>query len=78
MIFIDLEKALDWVPRELIWQALRAQSVSEHYIHYIMAIKNMYHQVSTKVRSPTGTSDEFDVKIGVHQVSALSPWYLIL
>ncbi|CAH2098203.1 unnamed protein product [Euphydryas editha] len=33
----------------------------------------MYHQVSTKVRSPAGTSDEFDVKVGVHQGSALSP-----
>lgn len=60
MIFIDLEKAFDWVPRELIWHALRAQSVPEHYI---MIVKDMtYHQVSTKVRSPAGTSDEFNCK----------------
>lgn len=70
MIFIDLERAFDRVPRELIWHALRAQNVPEHYI---MTVKDMYHQVSTKVRSPAGTSDEFDVKVGVHQGSTLSP-----
>lgn len=38
-----------------------------------MIVKDMYHQVSTKVRNPAETSNEFDVKVGVHQGSALSP-----
>lgn len=70
MTFIDLEKAFDRVPRELIWQALRAQGVPEHYIHLV---KDMYRDVTTKVRSPAGISEEFEVKVGVHQGSALSP-----
>ncbi|XP_063375027.1 uncharacterized protein LOC134662685 [Cydia amplana] len=70
MIFIDLEKAFDRVPRKLIWQSLRAQNVPEWYVHLVM---DMYKEVKTKVRSPAGTSEQFDVKVGVHQGSALSP-----
>ncbi|XP_045495975.1 uncharacterized protein LOC123694555 [Colias croceus] len=33
----------------------------------------MYHKVTTKVRSPAGLSKEFEVAVGVHQGSALSP-----
>ncbi|XP_039287339.1 uncharacterized protein LOC120352006 [Nilaparvata lugens] len=33
----------------------------------------MYHNATTKVRSPVGTSGEFSVEVGVHQGSALSP-----
>ncbi|XP_061724252.1 uncharacterized protein LOC133530355 [Cydia pomonella] len=58
------------VPRNLIWQALRAHSVSECYIDIV---KDMYNDVTTRVSCPAGLSDEFEVKVGVHQGSALSP-----
>ncbi|XP_063362869.1 uncharacterized protein LOC134651698 [Cydia amplana] len=70
MAFIDLEKAFDRVPRNLIWQALRAHNVPEYYIN---TVKDMYNDVTTRVRCPAGVSDEFEVKVGVHQGSALSP-----
>ncbi|CAH2098469.1 unnamed protein product [Euphydryas editha] len=70
MVFIDLEKAFDRVPRTIIWQALRAQNIPEHYIKLIM---DMYHNVQTCVSSPAGLSESFDVNVGVHQGSALSP-----
>lgn len=70
LVFVDLEKAFDRVPRKLIWQALRAQSVPEHYI---LVLQDMYNDVKTKVVSPAGISEEFEVKVGVHQGSTLSP-----
>lgn len=70
MIFIDLEKAFDRVPRTLIWQALRSQNVPERYIKLIT---DMYRNVQTSVRSPAGVSKSFDIEVGVHQGSALSP-----
>lgn len=70
MVFIDLEKAFDRVPRTLIWQALRFHRVPECYIRII---KDMYSNVHTSVRSPAGVSNSFDIKVGVHQGSALSP-----
>ncbi|CAK1603707.1 unnamed protein product [Parnassius mnemosyne] len=70
LIFIDLEKAFDRVPRELIWQALRAQLVQEHYIELL---KDLYHDVTTKVVGPAGKSEPFEVGVGVHQGSTVSP-----
>ncbi|KAI8431530.1 hypothetical protein MSG28_016030 [Choristoneura fumiferana] len=64
LVFIDLEKAFDKVPRELVWQALRAQEIPEAYI---TLIQDMYDDVSTQIKSPAGISDPFYVRVGVHQ-----------
>ena len=70
MVFVDLEKAFDRVPRELIWWALRRKGVMEREI---MAIKEMYSDIKTSVRVECERSESFDVKVGVHQGSVLSP-----
>ncbi|KAL0879367.1 hypothetical protein ABMA27_003133 [Loxostege sticticalis] len=70
MVFIDLEKAFDRVPRPLIWQALRAHNIPEYFVKLI---QDTYSDARTAVRSPAGLSESFDVKVGVHQGSALSP-----
>lgn len=70
IIFIDLEKAFDRVPRDLIWSALRNHGVPEKYVKLI---KDMYHEATTKIKCPAGISNSFPVKVGVHQGSVMSP-----
>ena len=70
LVFIDLEKAFDRVPRDLIWVALRAHNVPETYIRMI---QDTYDRATTKVRCTSGESADFPVKVGVHQGSILSP-----
>lgn len=67
LVFIDLEKALDFVPREFIWQALQTQLVPEHYIEIL---KDMYHSIKSRDCSPHGVGPE--IHITVHQGSTLS------
>jgi hypothetical protein len=46
MVFIDLEKAYDKVPRNVMWWALQKHKVSTNYI---TLIKDMYDNVVTSV-----------------------------
>jgi hypothetical protein len=46
MIFIDLEKVFDKVPRNIMWWALQKHKVSSKYI---TLIKDMYDNVVTSV-----------------------------
>ena len=71
MVFIDLEKAYDRVPREELWRCLREKMVPEKYVRLI---KEMYRDVKTIVGSGVGTTEGFKVKVELHQSSAISPF----
>jgi hypothetical protein len=75
MIFIDLKKAYDKVPRNVMWWALQKHKVSSKYI---TLIKDMYDNVVTSVRTSGGDTNDFPVNIGLHQGSALSPYLFAL
>src|SRR6266498_223783 len=75
MVFIDLGKAYDKIPRNIMWWALEKHKVPTKYI---TLIKDMYHDVVTCVRTCDGDTDDFPIKIGLHQGSALSPYLFAL
>src|SRR5437867_569717 len=68
--FVDLEKAFDRVPREVLWWALRRVEVEEWIINMI---KSMYEGCTTSVRMNGEDSENLEVNVGLHQGSLLSP-----
>ncbi|VDP25844.1 unnamed protein product [Heligmosomoides polygyrus] len=56
--FLDLEKAFDRVPREVIWYALRRHGVPEELIEWV---RILYSCPISRVRAPAGTSMEFPI-----------------
>ena len=45
---------------------------------YVGLIKDMYNNVVTRVRTSDGDTDDFPIRIGLHQGSALSPYLFAL
>jgi hypothetical protein len=75
MVFIDLEKTYDKVPRNIMWWALQKHKV---LTKYITLINDMYDNVVTSVRTSDGDTNDFPINIGLHQGSALSPYLFAL
>nr|GEX11952.1 retrovirus-related Pol polyprotein LINE-1 [Tanacetum cinerariifolium] len=75
LAFLDLEKAYDSVPRELIWKTLVDKGTSRRYIK---VIKDMYDGARTRGRTPMGNTDVVPVEVGLHQGSAISPYLFAL
>ena len=75
MCFVDLEKAFDRVPRKVIEWALRKKGVNEELVRAVM---RLYEGARTKIKVGTGMSEAFDVKVGVHQGSVLSPFLFVV
>ena len=69
--FLDLQRAFDSVPREIIWWALRAKAVPEAYIG---VIQDMYANTEAVVKTIVGHTKPFPITVGVHQGSVLSSY----
>ena len=65
--FVDLNKAFDRVPREVIRWAMHKLGVEEWLVSAIMS---MYTGAKTVVRTVYGNRNGFEVKFGMHQGSA--------
>ncbi|KAI8481620.1 hypothetical protein Bbelb_406210 [Branchiostoma belcheri] len=74
-MFVDLEKAFDRVPREVLWWAMRKLGVQEWLVR---VVQSMYCHARSSVRINGSYSSEFDVRVGVHQGSVLSPLLFII
>jgi len=73
--FVDLEKAFDRVPREVIRWAMHKLRVEEWLV---LAVMSMYTGAKTVVRTVYGNVNSFEVKVGMHQSSALSPLLFVI
>jgi len=71
VVFVDLEKAYDRVPREVLWRCLERRGV---LVAKMRVIKDMYNGVRTRVRTLVRGTDDFPTHIGLHQGSTLSPF----
>ena len=68
MCFVDLEKTFDRVPRRVMEWAMRKKGLPEILVKAVMSL---YEGAETKVKVESGLSEEFSVKLGVHQGSLL-------
>jgi len=55
-VFIDLKKAYDRVPHEVIWECLEKK---EALVMYTWAIKDIYNGVKMRVRASVGDTEDF-------------------
>ena len=74
-MFVDLEKAFDSVPWKVNWWALRKLGVGEWIVQLV---QGMYPYARSRVSVGEGFSQEFEVKVGVHQGSVFSPLLFII
>lgn len=65
------EKACGRVPRVEVWSCLLRKEVNEKYIRLI---QDRYLNSKTRVRCAAGTSDDFEITVGLYQGSALGPF----
>ena len=72
--FVDLEKTFDAVPREMVMATLRWMGVPEAEVRMV---EGTYEKAIAIVMVAEGTSDEFEVNIGLRQGSVLSPLLFI-
>jgi len=68
--FVDLEKAFDRVPREVISWAMHKLRVEEWLVSAVMS---MYSGAKTVVRTVYRNNKGFEINVGMHQGSSLSP-----
>ena len=73
--FVDLEKALDRVPKKVLWLGFRSLGVEEWAVS---VIPDMYSNARSQVRVNGQYSKEFGVEVGVHQGFVLYPLLSIL
>ena len=66
MCFVDLEKAVDRVPRKVLEYAMRKKVIAQVLIRSVMSL---YEGAKTRFRVDYELSEEFEAKFGMHRGS---------
>ena len=82
MAFVDLEKGFDRAPRKVLWWALRVAGVPEWLvkatISLVKVVQAMYVCARSRKCVSSSFSEVFEIRVGVHQRSVLSPLLFII
>ena len=70
LLFIDLEKAYDRVPFDLLWKTLKEYGIRSRLLS---SIQSLYNNCKICVRTNSNKSDYFQVQVGLRQECVLSP-----
>ena len=73
--FIDYAKAFDCVDHNKLWKILKKMGIPDHLTRLL---RNLYADQEATVRTGHGTTDWFQIGIGVRQGCILSPCLLNL
>ena len=73
MCFVDLVKAFDRVLRKVLEWAMRKKGIPNAFVRSVMSL---YEGAKTRVRVDSELPEELEVKVGMHQVSVLSPFLI--
>ena len=68
MVFNDLEKVYDIVPRQEAWRCMREKGVPENYV---MIVQDTYEGARTRVKSMI-------IDVLARGIKDLSPWCILL
>ena len=74
MCFADSEKTFDRVPRKVVEWAMGKKVIAEALIR---EVTSLYKGAKTKEKVGTHLCEEFEVNVGVHQGTVLSPLLLL-
>ena len=71
IVFVDFKKAFDSLHRGKLMQILSSYGVPKILVN---AIEQLYKDTFTKVLSPDGLTEQFEIKAGVLQGDTLAPY----
>ena len=72
MYFVDSENAFDRISRKVLVWTMRKKGMPYVLVRSVMSL---YEGAKTRVRVDSELSGEFEVKVGMHQVSVLSHFF---
>ena len=77
VVCVDLEKAYDKVPRELINMVLSQTKRCSRGLH-LNIIRDKYAGSKTSVMASAGRTKEIEIEVGLHLGSAISPLLFVI
>ena len=75
MCLVEQEKAFDREPKKVLEWTTRKKRIPKGLLRSVMSL---YERAKTRVRVDSELSEEFEVKVGMHQLSILSHFLLAM